>query len=173
MSPVMVKIPGPLRIILIALVTIFSMVVITFMAFVILIAVVPLHNVMETQRSAKQGDAESQRHLAYGYESGALANYSWGLVRQDRGKAIYWYQKAAAQGDAKSTGSLGRMYEQDGNMASLTLAMNWYLKAGKLGDCSATRRLAEIYSDGLLWQPVDKGKALFWKQKAESFCHVP
>tara|TARA_B100000787_G_scaffold156276_1_gene132274 strand:+ start:92 stop:1513 length:1422 start_codon:yes stop_codon:yes gene_type:complete len=59
----------------------------------------------DTLALAQQGDPESQRNLAFLYESG-------GDIEQDFDKAFSWYSQAAIQGDSLSAWKLGDFYSK-------------------------------------------------------------
>ena len=59
----------------------------------------------DTLALAQQGDPESQRNLAFLYESG-------GDIEQDFDKAFSWYSQAAIQGDSVSAWKLGDFYSK-------------------------------------------------------------
>ena len=126
-------------------------------------------------RMAEQGDAKVQFILGGMYEKGIGA-------RQDKGKAVEWYQKAAAQGHADALNSLNRMAEQGDAKVQFILggmyerintgvqqdtgeAANWYRKAAEQGHVDAQYELGEMYEKG--WG-VQKNytEAVYWYRKA-------
>ena len=56
-------------------------------------------NLIEIKEKALQGDAQAQYNLGFMYYKGEG-------VKQDLSQAKLWYEKAAAQGDAKAKESL-------------------------------------------------------------------
>ncbi|WP_253250212.1 tetratricopeptide repeat protein [Salmonella enterica] len=58
----------------------------------------------ELQQQADRGDMNAQFQLGRKYHIGDG-------VERDVEKAVFWYQKAAAQGSAKATNNLGVLYE--------------------------------------------------------------
>ncbi|MCD8367240.1 MAG: sel1 repeat family protein, partial [Clostridiales bacterium] len=55
-------------------------------------------------------------------------------VRQDKAKAVYWYEKAAQQGDAKAQYNLGVCYYNgEGVTRNRTKAKEWFQKAADQG----------------------------------------
>jgi TPR repeat protein len=57
--------------------------------------------------------------------------YEHGLgVKEDQTEAVYWYRKAAEQGDANAQFQMGKRYaEGKGVEANDVEAFNWYFKA--------------------------------------------
>ena len=132
----------------------------------------------ELLRKAEQGDAESQGHLGYLYETGrgvpqsfaearrwygeaarnglALALYCLGRmheegrgVSQDYGKAAGYYREAASRGEQRSQGRLGYLYETGrGVPQSLRDAADCYRKASERGDAFAQYRLGLMHLKG-------------------------
>jgi TPR repeat protein len=89
-------------------------------------------------------------------------------VRKDYRKAVYWYRKAADQGDPFGQCNLGVCYDKgQGVHQDHTLAAAWYLKAAKQGDAQAQSNLAESYTngDGVRKSYAD---AYFWLSLAAS-----
>ncbi len=60
---------------------------------------------LKTIEKAEQGDAEAQRVVGVYYDSG-------NVLERDYDKAIYWYTKAAKQGNFKSQYRLGIIYSK-------------------------------------------------------------
>ncbi|MBU2818217.1 sel1 repeat family protein, partial [Acidithiobacillus ferrooxidans] len=53
-------------------------------------------------------------------------------------RAVYWYRKAADQGNPSAQTNLGVAYYQgDGVKSSTTEALHWWTKAAKQGDARA------------------------------------
>ncbi|MDO8464206.1 MAG: tetratricopeptide repeat protein [Gallionella sp.] len=87
-------------------------------------------------------DVELWRDLGNMFRSG------WG-VEQNDGEAVYWYHKAAEQGDSGGQFNLGVMYEDGcGVEQNPELAVYWYRKAAEQGDTAAQFNLGVIYSEG-------------------------
>ena len=64
---------------------------------------------------------------------------------QDLHKAIEWYRKAAAKGDAEAQYALGRAYELgEGVKPNVEEAMRWYEMAAALGDEDAGKAFADL-----------------------------
>lgn len=132
----------------------------------------------ELLRKAERGDAESQGHLGYLYETGrgvpqsfaealrwygeaarngsALALYCLGRmheegrgVSQDYGKASGYYREAASKGEQRPLGRLGYLYETGrGVPQSLRDAADCYRKAAGRGDAFAQYRLGMMHLTG-------------------------
>ncbi|MGR3218297.1 MAG: tetratricopeptide repeat protein, partial [Candidatus Anammoxibacter sp.] len=90
---------------------------------------------------AQKRNVEAQYHLAVKYYYGRG-------VAQDYKKAVYWYRKAAEQGDAMAQNSLGEMYESGlGVERNYVEAYKWILLAENNGfgiyDTSSYREVLE------------------------------
>ena len=128
---------------------------------------------------AGRGDAEVQFILGGMYENGIG-------VRQDKGEAIRWYQKAAEQGhiealknlnelagrgDAEVQFILGGMYENGiGVRQDKDEAVKWYQKAVEQGHVDAQYKLGDMYRSGRGVRQ-DKGEAVKWYGKAAEKGH--
>src|ERR1700720_3989101 len=74
---------------------------------------------------ARGGEARSQMWLASGYEQGWFGTI-------DFEKALTWFTKGAARGNADAQNELGRMYEDgEGVAQNYALAAKWYLRAAE------------------------------------------
>ena len=68
---------------------------------------------------------------------------------EDFTKAVYWYKKAAEQGDTKAQLNLAVMFRYGtGVTEDFTQAVYWYKKAAEQGDTKAQLSLAEMYASG-------------------------
>ncbi len=111
------------------------------------------------RRAATTGDATAQFEIAVRYTAGKL-------VPQNFSKAIYWYQKAAAQNLAPAQYRLGTFYEKGrGVTQDKTTARTWYERAAAKGNLKAIHNLAVIHADGSKGKP-DFAKAGLWFRKA-------
>ena len=66
--------------------------------------------------------------------------------------ALYWYSRAAAQGDGRAVFKMGECYEFGwctGVDKDDTQAVRWYDRAAKIGYQSAQLRLAQCYEEGI------------------------
>ncbi|WP_110644149.1 tetratricopeptide repeat protein [Salinicola sp. CPA57] len=101
------------------------------------------------QESAEMGYTLSQRDLAEAYRG---KDYE-GLVGQDYEEAIYWYKKAAAQGDKNSALAMANLYYQgEGVKQSNEKAFEWLLRCSKLKygyETQGFRSLAKFYEEGI------------------------
>ena len=91
----------------------------------------------------------------------------------DYGQAIYWYSKAAAQGDADGQCNLGIMYQfgYSGDQ-SYEKAAFWYEKAARQGQCMAQANLGYLYEHGL-GRIQDVAAAIYWYTKAAEAGDAP
>ena len=104
---------------------------------------------------SKRGDPNAQ---------GALGSY----YSEETGyaKAVYWYRKAAAQGNALAETNLGDAYNQGLGVAQdHAKALYWYRKAAAQGDAEADDSLGVMYDKGL-GVAQDDVKAVYWFHKA-------
>jgi hypothetical protein len=85
---------------------------------------------------------------------------------------VYWYLKAAEQGDAGAQFSLGAMYTKGlGVKRDQTEAFNWYHKAAEQGDTVAQSNLGVMYQYGLSVKQ-DVAQAVNWYRKAADKSHA-
>jgi len=105
---------------------------------------------------ADKGDSQAQSALGFIYYAG------FGVPR-DTVQAVYWYRKAALQGDAYSAASLGDIYATgDGGMPKdVSEAVSWRKKAAEGGNRSAQQSLGEMYAEGT-GVPKDLVLAYMW-----------
>jgi len=87
-------------------------------------------------------DQVAERRTAFAYLDGNGAP-------QDDQEAIYWFSRAAIQGDAFSQYVLGWMHAQGrGTTQSHAMAVYWYRRAAEQGYCCAQTRLGLMYEGG-------------------------
>ncbi|MDR0355461.1 MAG: sel1 repeat family protein, partial [Deltaproteobacteria bacterium] len=70
----------------------------------------------------------------------------------DREKAVYWYKKAAEQGDARAQHNLGlSYYNGEGVAEDRDLAKRWLTEAADRGEEKAVEALKDLFgtTDGL------------------------
>ena len=87
-------------------------------------------------------------------------------VAQDNKQAVYWYRKAAEQGNDVAQFNLGRMYQTGQGVAQdYAQAASWFRKAGDQGHIWAQTALGLMYETG---QGVaqDYKQAVYWYRKA-------
>lgn len=108
-------------------------------------------------KAADDGEVWAQNELAYLYQYGKIGE-------TDYDKAIYWYEKAAAQGDARAMSSLCRIYQRRERNDPET-ALKWQQQAASLGSGSAMIGLGTMYRRG---DGVEQNydTAIFWYQRA-------
>lgn len=101
--------------------------------------------------------AENQRGYAYYSGQGKPQNYA---------KAVYWFRKAALQGNASAENNLGVAYNHgQGVPKNLAKAFYWYQKAAQQGNPSGETNLGVAYYEGD-GTPSDTPNALHWWQLA-------
>ena len=96
----------------------------------------------ELLRLAREDNVVAQRRLG--------EHYYHGLNRaEDNDAALYWFTRAASQGDAHSQARVGDMYQYGlGTKPDNKLALEWYSKAAEQGNTYAMFRLAWFYDQG-------------------------
>ncbi|MCD8341341.1 MAG: sel1 repeat family protein, partial [Clostridiales bacterium] len=83
--------------------------------------------------------ADAQYNLGLCYDNGRG-------VAMDKAKAVYWYEKAAQQGDASAQYNLGGCYYNGQGVArNRTKAKEWFQKAAAQGDEDARKVLREHF----------------------------
>jgi hypothetical protein len=148
------------------------------------------------RKAAEQGDADAQYNLGVLYYQEwkgqgvphddtqaafwcrtirawrALIN-SADPYNQHYTQAVFWFRKAAEQGDADSQDALGNLYYDGHGPLSMQLFMHgryaqaafWYRKAAEQGDVDAEYSLGMMYEDGQ-GVPQDDTQAAAWLRKA-------
>ncbi|WP_226857487.1 tetratricopeptide repeat protein [Acidithiobacillus concretivorus] len=115
--------------------------------------------------------AENQRGYAYYSGQGQPQNYA---------KAVYWFRKAALQGNASAENNLGVAYNHgQGVPKNLAKAFYWYQKAAQQGNPSGETNLGVAYYEGD-GTPSNTPNALHWwklaanqgDQRAQSYLSV-
>ena len=121
--------------------------------------------IIAVQKAAEQGNAAAQFKLGRMLSGG---DDSCPSVEEPGGekKAIEWYQKAAAGGDARAQRELAVSYDigSYGFPKDIAKAVEWYQKAAAGGDAIAQDALASCYVAGK-GVPKDLKKALEWTRK--------
>jgi TPR repeat protein len=115
------------------------------------------------QRSAEQGYAPAE--YSYG---GIFREGRWENPQQ----LVYWWTKAAEQGEVRAQLWLGVFYEQgkNGVKRDYSQAFKWLSMAAKQGQPDAQVTLGQMYENGE-GIPQDNGLAAYWYRKAAN--HVP
>jgi uncharacterized protein len=106
-------------------------------------------------------------HDYYLAESSLASMYAEGKgVQKDMQQAVYWWRRAAKDGDAKSVYNLALIYSE-GNVVAKDekQAAIWYRKAAYLGFDFAQYNLGVLYAEGAAL-PRDDKQAVFWFRKA-------
>ena len=92
---------------------------------------------------AKAGALPAQKLLGLMYKTGM------GPFPKDAKQAVYWYRKAAEQGDAEAQVSLGQCYDEGfGVEKDASKAADWYYKAASQGNAEAQCNLGIDYVSG-------------------------
>jgi len=108
--------------------------------------------------AARLGNVDAQRALGRIYERGSLD----GSIPED---ALYWYRRAAENGDTVSQRQLGYWHATGAAGGAKGEGYAWFLKAAENGDAYAQHSLGMMYAFG---RDVEKNdaKAQEWFQKA-------
>lgn len=109
---------------------------------------------------AKAGDADSELRVGSIYTNGQG-------VPQDNRRAMYWFRKAAENGNVESMMILSRAYEYGmyGVSQEDSQAAIWYTKAAERGNPIAQTKLGDCFVSGR-GLPQDFAQAAFWFRKA-------
>ncbi len=95
-------------------------------------------------RAGQRGDTSVFGRLGYAYDVGQG-------VRKSRRKALYWYRRALAAGEAVAAHNIGTVYRDSGH--SLRAAA-WFRRAVALGLHGSNLELGQLLLGGL-GQPAD------------------
>jgi uncharacterized protein len=106
-------------------------------------------------------DTEIWSDLGWMYQRGRS-------VEKDGKQAVFWFRKAAEQGDARAQYNLGRMYESGrGVEQDDEQAVFWYREAAEQGEQDAQNILGDWYHEGSsMAAPKDRKQAFYWYSKA-------
>jgi hypothetical protein len=130
------------------------------------------------EKAAAAGDPTAMNNLGYMYENGLGVKEAWWTARdwykkavatdgdaiamtnlghtyedeRDYKKAMDWYEKAAAAGNAEAMASIGYLYDTGygkswGN-PNYKKARDWYQKAAEAGSAGAMNNLGDLYASG-------------------------
>lgn len=111
--------------------------------------------------------------------------YQWGEgVETNHEQAVYWFRKAAEQGDARGQLLLGKMYDWGhGVEDNFELAVYWFTKSAEQGNAEGQYELGNIYSSGITsgaFMSIYRGNveeqandelAVYWDRKAAEQGH--
>lgn len=121
----------------------------------------------EMTRLAQSGNAEFQYNLGRCYDRGLK-------VKQDYKQALYWYEKAAAQGHDKAANNLGCLYlDGKGTAQDFDKALYWFELSAQKNDSYAVVNIGCMYEDGQLGDAPNYGKAFEYYQKADKMGCAP
>jgi TPR repeat protein len=84
---------------------------------------------------SEHGYAASMLNLGYFYDRGLA-------VQRNEAKALYWYRRAYAHGDASGANNIGTIYRDRGDF---TRAVQWFSRAIKAGEDGSALEIAKIY----------------------------
>ncbi len=120
------------------------------------------------RKAAAQGDANAQYRLGLVY-AGAGARWTgpnrYGVL-QNFEEAVFWWKKAADQGNDEAQFSLGKAHaEGEGVPQDYAEAVRWWKKAADQGNDEAQFRLGVAYAKGE-GVPQDYAEAARWYRKA-------
>jgi len=108
-------------------------------------------------QKADAGDGASQVSLGKHYEH----------EERDFARALLWYRKAAAQGDAAGQNAVGSMYCYGiGVDKDAVEALKWFLKAAEHGYSDSEFMAGTIYRNGEGGVKKDMGESVKWLRKA-------
>ena len=100
-------------------------------------------NIKEIIKKATEGNKTAQLALGMAYDLGVDG------LKQNFKEAIFWYTKAAEQGDDMAQLVLGDCYRKGkGIEQSYTKAVYWYTKAAEQGNPNAQGMLGACYYEG-------------------------
>ena len=117
-------------------------------------------NIDDIKEVAETGNVKAQFVLGTAYYLGLNG------AEQDYEKAVYWFTKAAEQGNDIAQLGLGECYrEGTGVEQSYSRSAYWYKKAAQQGNSSAQFNIGLYYHNG---QGVEQSnsKAVYWLRKA-------
>ena len=118
------------------------------------------------RKAAAQGDANAQYRLGLLYAGAGWTGPNRYGVLQDFEEAVFWWKKAADQGNDQAQFSLGRAYtEGEGVPQDHVEAARWYRKAADQGGVEAQGLLGLAYATGM-GVPQDYAEAARWYRKA-------
>lgn len=105
--------------------------------------------------AAEDGSALAQHNLATMYKNGQG-------VQTDIGRAIFWFEKAAEQGDVDALFNLALICDERDD---LDQSFSWFARAAEAGSARAQYDLAVIYQTGKGRAP-DLERAIYWYEQA-------
>ena len=144
---------------------IFSGLFVTVLALIaISVEYTTVTNTRAMEQKARNGDADSQRILASGYDWGNQRSNSWGRISRDENKAIYWYTRSADGGNSDASCFLAELYERKHQTDAL--AFSWFVRSAKSGNSRAAQRLSVVYKQGLLGQKRSLAESEHWANKS-------
>ena len=112
------------------------------------------------QRQAKAGSAVAQAEMGLRYQRGEG-------VKQNVEKALYWFRKAAAQGNPTGLEEVGTAYyREDGVERDNSKAIEWWKQAAEKGKSSAMWWLGYIYTRENKDVVLDKQQGCEWFRKS-------
>ena len=115
--------------------------------------------------SANHEYADAQYQLGLYYQNGRIVN-------KDLEQAVYWFRKAAEQGNAKAQNNLGWCYGNGrGVEKDYKQAVYWYHKSAKQGFAPAQYNLGWCYDNG---RGVERDfkQAVYWYRRAAEQGHA-
>ena len=110
--------------------------------------------------AAKSGDRVAQFYVGMIYGTGKAG------VKKDYQQAVYWYRKAADQGQMDAQNNLGVLYYYGLDVTQdYSQAVYWYRKAADQGQIDAQAGLGFLYyyGEGVT---QDYSQAVYWSRKA-------
>lgn len=127
------------------------------------------------KRNATNGDIKAQLYVGMIYALGSddffKDNSEYKLdtkISENLEQAVYWFRKAAEQGEVNSQFFLGKSYyEGDGVTQDYTQAVYWFRKAAEQGNTDAQFHLGLCYDNGYGIEK-DGNTALYWYEKRKA-----
>ncbi|KAG9073355.1 hypothetical protein KI688_001147 [Linnemannia hyalina] len=117
------------------------------------------NDITETMMNARLGVTQAQVALADLYRLGQG-------VHQSYQEAMYWYMKAAEQGDPVGQRRVGALHDHGlGVLRDSQTALTWFLRAAEQGDAPSQRNIGVLYHSGN-GVPKDYPQAMEWYSKA-------
>jgi TPR repeat protein len=90
-------------------------------------------------RAARRGDSSVYVNLGYAYDVGLG-------VRRCTRKAVRWYRRAVARGEAHAANNIGTVYRDQGKLAR---SLRWFAQAVRMGASGSNVAMGQLLLSGL------------------------